>query len=65
MSTDLCLEYPNGRTHRLEFPDEIKVGQKFDLYGHRWKVVGHVSRTPGTRISEAAARPFLCRQTVG
>lgn len=68
MPAALCLEYPNGRVHRVDVPGEVKAGQEFELYGRRWKVVGHVPRTPGTRIlsdSEPAARPFLCRQTVG
>jgi len=67
VSTDLCLEYPNGRTHRVDVPEEIKPGQEFDLYGHRWRVVGRVPRTPGTRIAadNESARPLLCRQTVG
>jgi hypothetical protein len=68
MSSALCLEYPNGRTHRVEVAEEITPGQEISLYGHRWKVVGRVPRTPGTRIladSEPTARPFLCRQTAG
>ena len=58
----------NGRIHRVDVPEEIKPGQEFNLYGHRWKVVGRVPKTPGTRMlagSEPAARPLLCRQTVG
>jgi hypothetical protein len=66
MSTALCLEYPNGRTHRLEVPEEIRPGQEFDLYGHRWKVVGRVAaRTWIDADSQPAARPLLCRQTAG
>jgi len=69
MCAVLCLEYPNGRTHRVEVPEAIQDGQEINLYGHRWKVVGPVPRTPGTRLLslsvELAAGPYLCRQTTG
>ena len=54
----LSLEYPNGgRTHELESDEEMKPGQEFDLYGHRWKVVGAV-RERGSRNTLKSAPPL-------
>jgi hypothetical protein len=61
VSSLLALEYPNGRTHELESAEEMKHGDEFDLYGHRWKVVGSVRRT-GSRYGLRHLR-LLCRQS--
>ena len=57
----LSLEYPNGRTHEFESTEEMKPGEEFDLYGHRWKVVGSVRRT-GSRHGPLKQLRLLCRQ---
>jgi hypothetical protein len=58
----LALEYPNGRIHELESAEHRHPGEEFDLYGHRWKVVGNV-RPTGSRY--ALGRPrLLCRQSL-
>ena len=65
VSSSLYLEYPNGRTHQVQVDEELVSGQEFDLYGHRWKVIGSVRVPRGTRqpwLAEAAGRPLLCRQ---
>jgi len=56
----LALEYPNGRIHELESTEQIRVGEEFDLYGHRWKVVGNVRRA-GSRYRLKQPR-LLCRR---
>jgi hypothetical protein len=61
MSSLLTLEYPNGRIHELESVEEKRLGEEFDLYGHRWKVVGDVRRTGG---KYGLKQPrLLCRQS--
>jgi hypothetical protein len=61
--TLLSLQYPNGRTHDIETPEDLKPGQEFEMYGRQWKVVG-VSLPPrsvrygGQRVE----RRLLCRQ---
>ena len=60
MSSLLALQYPNGRTHELESAEEKKHGEEFDLYGHRWKVVGTTPQR-GSRYSLKHLR-LLCRQ---
>ena len=60
MSSLLSLQYPNGRTHELESVEEKRPGEEFDLYGHRWKVVGAV-RERGGRNTVKKLR-LLCRQ---
>lgn len=61
MSSLLSLQYPNGRTHELESVEEKRPGEEFDLYGHRWKVVGDVRRTGG---KYGLKQPrLLCRQS--
>ena len=61
MSSLLTLEYPNGRIHELESVEEKRLGEEFDLYGHRWKVVGDVRRT-GSKYGAKQPR-LLCRQS--
>ena len=61
VSSLLSLQYPNGRTHELESAEEKTPGQEFDLYGHRWKVVGDVRRT-GSKYGPKKPR-LLCRQS--
>ena len=61
----LCLQYPNGRIHRLSVDERIRPGEEFDLYGHRWKVVGPEPRVRGTqRERSKQERPLLCRQAI-
>jgi hypothetical protein len=39
----LSLEYPNGRTARVDYdgPLQTEIGQEFELYGRRWRVIAH------------------------
>jgi hypothetical protein len=58
----LSLQYPNGRTHDVEWPEDLKPGQEFEMYGHQWKVVG-VSLPPSSlRYRHRTERRYLCRQ---
>src|SRR5690348_12000605 len=58
----LALEYPNGRIHELESAEQRRLGEEFDLYGRRWKVVGNVRRA-GSRYRLKQPR-LLCRQSL-
>jgi hypothetical protein len=58
----LALEYPNGRIHELESAEQRRPGEEFDLYGHRWKVIGDVRRA-GSRYRLKQPR-LLCRQSL-
>ena len=43
----LSLQYPNGRTHSVDWDDEtmrLAPGKEFELYGRRWRVIGHDER---------------------
>ncbi len=62
MPSLLALEYPNGRIHELESAEQMRLGEEFDLYGHRWKVVGDVRRA-GRRYGLNQTR-LLCRQSL-
>ncbi len=65
MSSILCLEYPNGRTHQVSVEKKLESGEEFDLYGHRWRVIGSVPAPRATNRSSlamGASRPLLCRQ---
>ena len=41
----LDLVYPNGRTHRrvFESPSALTVGEEFDAFGRRWRVIRSAS----------------------
>ena len=55
MTKLLSLVYPNGRTHELTHAQDVKPGEEFDLYGHRWTVVGRLGRGGRYRDSIATA----------
>jgi hypothetical protein len=58
----LALEYPNGRTADVSVEEEVEAGQELNLYGRRWKVIGHVGRAAGgTRFPTRIDRRLLCR----
>lgn len=64
MSTLVSLQYPNGRTHDAEVPENLTAGARFELFGRHWEVVGNVPTRYGSRY---AGRPtsnprLLCRQ---
>jgi hypothetical protein len=64
MATLLSLQYPNGRTHELTHTTDVKPGEQFDLYGHRWTVVGrsdHGRRY--ARVGRPGEERLLCRQS--
>jgi hypothetical protein len=61
MTSLLSLQYPNGRTHETESVQEMRPGQEFELYGHRWKVVGRVGRARGRHTAQQLR--LLCRQS--
>lgn len=54
----LCLNYPNGRSHVLEYegPQEFHVGSEFELYGRRWRV-SYIDRPRDSRFRNA--RPVV------
>lgn len=58
----LLLEYPNGRTHKVELAEELPldVGDRFDLYGRSWRVVA--PDRPRGRAS-AGEPTVICRPT--
>jgi len=61
----LCLQYPNGRMHRLAVPTAMVKGEEFELYGRRWRVIGPEPRT-GRRLrggDTRAERALICRPT--
>ena len=63
MPSLLSLHYPNGRSHDTEFPEDLKPGEEFEMYGRQWKVVG-VSLPPSSiRYHQRVERRYLCRQT--
>jgi hypothetical protein len=48
----VVLEYPNGRRHEIDFESEqrLDVGDSFDLYGRRWRVMSVANpRKAGSR----------------
>jgi hypothetical protein len=59
----VVLEYPNGRRHEIDFDSDqrLKVGDSFDLYGRRWRVISVTSprKAGGRRYLDADA--IVCR----
>jgi hypothetical protein len=61
----LSLHYPNGRTHELTHTHDVKPGEEFELYGHRWTVVGRVGRASRYASGRRAGEDrVVCRQVV-
>jgi hypothetical protein len=54
--THLTLRYPNGRVHEemLTTWEYLDVGSVFELYGHRWTVVG--TTRPRSRYDHTRTR---------
>ena len=55
----LSLEYPNGRTHELDYegPARLHPGDEFNLYGRRWRVEG---RRPTRHALKGAPAVVVC-----
>ena len=60
----LALEYPNGRTHELDYngPFRCHAGDEFELYGRRWRVVGR--RLPPRNARMGAVPVIVCTSLV-
>ena len=59
----LCLQYPNGRTHRMDVPNAMKKGEEFDLFARRWRVIGEEPKRRRTLFENAdEVRGVICRQ---
>jgi hypothetical protein len=61
MGTVVLLEYPNGRTHEAEVPEELKPGAEFELFGRRWRSLYRLPPPTQSRYAEAAPPRLLCR----
>jgi hypothetical protein len=62
MPTLVSLEYPNGRTHLTEVPEELRPGAEFDLYGRRWRAVYRTPSQTANRYAKPPQPRLLCRQ---
>ncbi len=63
MTKLLSLQYPNGRTHELTHAHDVKPGEEFELYGHRWTVVGRIGRAGRyARVERSGEERLVCRQ---
>jgi len=56
VQTPILLRYPNGRTHETALDCELRLGDRFEMYGRTWKVV----RTRGVRRSQDGALRIVC-----
>ncbi len=59
----LSLQYPNGRSHSVEWADEttkLAPGTEFELYGRRWRVIG-----PDTRRRPHTPKDVLICEAIG
>ena len=64
MTKLLSLQYPNGRTHDLTHAQDVKPGEEFELYGHRWTVVGRAGRAGRyARVERSGEERLVCRQS--
>lgn len=52
----LSLNYPNGRTHVVDYngPEDLRVGTELELYGRRWRV-SYIDRPRDSRFRETLA----------
>ena len=61
MPTVVLLEYPHGRTHLTEVPQELKPGAQFDLYGRRWHALHRIPPRATSRYATPPEPQLLCR----
>jgi hypothetical protein len=61
----LSLNYPNGRTHVLDYdgPETFHVGTEFELYGRRWRV-SYIERPRDSRY-QGTQRLLTCIPLTG
>jgi hypothetical protein len=64
MTKLLSLEYPNGRTHEFTHAQDVKAGEEFELFGHRWTAVGKPGRGGRyARVDRNGDERLVCRQS--
>jgi hypothetical protein len=64
----VALQYPNGRIHETVYHDEtvyhatpgLETGAEFQMYGHRWRVVGLLEKPHHSHLPAAQPPRFLC-----
>lgn len=61
MPTLVTLEYPNGRIHETQVPEDLKPGAQFELYGRRWWAVGHSRPSHARQYMAGGRMRLLCR----
>jgi hypothetical protein len=45
VTTPVALRYPNGRVHETALDFEVRIGDRFELYGHTWIAKRRTSET--------------------
>lgn len=40
VETPIALRYPNGRVHEATLDRDLLPGERFEMYGRTWTVVG-------------------------
>jgi hypothetical protein len=54
VETPIALRYPNERVHETVLDRELRVGERFDLYGRTWTAVS--TKQAGRRQSKGVRR---------
>ena len=57
METPIALRYPNERVYETVLNRELKVGERFDMYGRTWTAVG---TKQGRRGQRNGVRRIVC-----
>ena len=58
----VALQYPNGRIHETVHHAALGMepGTEFEMYGHRWRVVGLLEQPHRSHLPAAQPPRFLC-----
>jgi hypothetical protein len=60
VTTPVALRYPNGRVHETAVDLDLKVGDRFVLYGHTWIAARWTAETSRRRPQPDRQHRVVC-----
>lgn len=60
MTSQIVLEYPNGRRYATVVTGDVGSGFEFELYGRRWQALGPLQDWQTRNQAKLKPSPILC-----